>query len=200
MLPSGEGKGGWKAFHTLINNYPFADKPQKLPLPNQDISSPAPRQPYPITSELPQSPVHTTHTMSSLIRLTLFQETFAWSRWIIVQCHSFHDDWHSILRSIPELISEFCSLSPVHAHKALLRCEDGQQAKSLTSVDDWQPIGPCKLRFLPWSTNNMNSNRQVPSYGGWITIRDLPLCLHSHPIHWEQMWSFYRSIKDFIQP
>lgn len=38
---------------------------------------------------------------------------------------------------------------------------------------DWQTYGPHKLRFLKWST----TNRKVPSYGGWIIIRDLPLHL-----------------------
>lgn len=72
-------------------------------------------------------------------------------------------------------LSAFSSVSPIQPDKALLACEDEDQARTLANIQGWYKVGKYQVRFLPWSAENMLGQPKVPSYGGWIKVKNLPL-------------------------
>lgn len=79
------------------------------------------------------------------------------------------------MRAHSENVSYFCFLNPIQTDRILLRCEDAEQAKTLGAIRGWYKVGPFFVKFSPWSTEAYLKNPKVPSYGGWIKIRNLPI-------------------------
>lgn len=36
-------------------------------------------------------------------------------------------------------------------------------------------VGPYMVKFQPWNNEAFHREQQVPSYGGWIKMRNLPM-------------------------
>ncbi|KAA0065895.1 hypothetical protein E5676_scaffold259G00540 [Cucumis melo var. makuwa] len=67
------------------------------------------------------------------------------------------------------------SFSPFHADKAIVTFKDPTQATLLCNNNEWSTIGSFYVRFEKWSFKKHAAPILVPSYGGWVSFRGIPL-------------------------
>ncbi|KAA0067710.1 hypothetical protein E6C27_scaffold352G00160 [Cucumis melo var. makuwa] len=70
--------------------------------------------------------------------------------------------------------TNFC-YKPFHVDKALICFKDIEQANLICKNKGWTIVGRFYVKFEEWNQKDHASPKVVPSYGGWIKVRGVPL-------------------------
>lgn len=175
IVPVGENRKGWKSLITCIQS--LTNQSQRAVIKPQTSADIYRSFSYrdALKKSQEENPVCNQQQTNAVPAPT--QPEFAsifLSSSIIIQRKYFHDSWYDIMRALQQHLSALSSVSPLQPDKALLACED-EQARILANIRGWYKVGKYLVRFYPWSVEAMIGEPKVPSYGGWIKIRNLPL-------------------------
>ncbi|TYK24535.1 hypothetical protein E5676_scaffold266G00770 [Cucumis melo var. makuwa] len=101
--------------------------------------------------------------------------SFEWERTVVLTRRFFHDDWERIVEKLNEQLDTTVRYKPFHADKALIYFKNEEQAKLLCKNKGWTTVGRFYVKFEEWSQKTHASPKVIPSYGGWIKVRGVPL-------------------------
>lgn len=118
-----------------------------------------------------------------------------WEQVIVITKRDFHDDWGRILEILQQQVEEPFIINPFQPDKALLKCPSKELAELLTKNRGWVSFGPIILKVEKWDRMQHSRIMCVPSYGGWIKIRNLPL----HLWHLSLLKAVGDRLGDFIE-
>nr|ADN33672.1 hypothetical protein [Cucumis melo subsp. melo] len=96
-------------------------------------------------------------------------------RTVVLTRRYFHDDWEKIVEKLNEQLDTTVSYKPFHANKALICFKDFEQANLICKNKGWTTVGRFYVKFEEWNQKDHASPKFVPSYGGWIKVRAVPL-------------------------
>ena len=93
--------------------------------------------------------------------------------WVVSKLFEF-DSWVKINEAL-ELFFDSKVINPFFANNALIELERGPLKEFIESPGRWQCFGAFHLKFEKW--NNLIHGRPLylKGYGGWISIKNLPL-------------------------
>lgn len=109
------------------------------------------------------------------------EDHFNWEKMIILTWRCFHDDCVRIIETLREWNDVIDYFHLFHADKAILTIRDTKQACPLCLNDDWVTVGTFTVKFKNWSPQEHAKPKFIPSYGGWLRFRGIPL--HAWNIH-----------------
>lgn len=94
---------------------------------------------------------------------------------VIIYRQCFHDDWFEIIKALRREVCNACSISPIQPDRAILGVTDPDTANTLSNIKGWFKMGKYRVRFEKWSKEEFYKDLMVPSYGGWIKIKNLSI-------------------------
>lgn len=112
---------------------------------------------------------------AAIIREVQMEETFNWDKLIVLSRRCFHDDWIKIMEQLRTSNESIDAFNPFHADKALITVWDTDQASLLCKNRDWVTVGQFTVKFEKWSKKEHSTPKLIPSYGGWLRFRGIPL-------------------------
>ncbi|TYK05762.1 cleavage and polyadenylation specificity factor subunit 1 [Cucumis melo var. makuwa] len=98
-----------------------------------------------------------------------------WNKIVVLTRRYFHDDWEKIVEKLKDQLDHPISYKPFHADKALIFFKDKEQANLICKNKGWTTVGWFYVKFEEWNQKAHASSKVVPSYGGWIKVRGIPL-------------------------
>uniref|UniRef100_A0A9I9DN18 DUF4283 domain-containing protein n=1 Tax=Cucumis melo TaxID=3656 RepID=A0A9I9DN18_CUCME len=203
LVPEGPDKFGWKSFLALITFRLFAptkrirseirkeyvskysnsfssdsDSSRKsYAKALSDSSEEENKKRYKSTSDDSSSRRSTT---TGFKPFTLSGESF--EKTVIVTRRCFHDDWSRIMFSLKRQSEMEFSYKSFQADKAILYLNP-DHAKLLCSnksANGWSTVRNYQVKFESWDTNIHSFHFVIPSYGGWLSFRGIPLHLWNY--------------------
>ncbi|KAA0040719.1 hypothetical protein E5676_scaffold189G00100 [Cucumis melo var. makuwa] len=110
------------------------------------------------------------------------RKTFENGETIIIRRRLFHDDWSCIMFTLKKQTEIEFSYEPFHANKAILTpFEDNANLLcSNKSINGWTTVGNSQVKFERWDTKKHACQTLIPSYGGWVRFRGVPLHLWNY--------------------
>lgn len=98
-----------------------------------------------------------------------------WRHTIVITRRYFHDDWTKIINALKEINDSVASINPFQADKALIYFNSDEQANLFCKNKGWVAIESFYVKFESWDQEAHSFPKLVPSYGGWLRFRGIPL-------------------------
>lgn len=105
--------------------------------------------------------------------LEVFKEDFN-SLWIISKLFVFNE-WKEIAKASEEIFKSKVIINPLFEDKALIKTDNGRLEELIEKQGKWQEYGPFHLLFKKWNRSVHSRPTVLKGYGGWMSIKNLPL-------------------------
>lgn len=103
----------------------------------------------------------------------VFQEDFN-NLWVITRLFVL-DDWNAIRKHLEDLFNVNFTINPLFSNKALIKSEVGRMEEWSDAPGKWQDFGQFHLLIEQWNTFKRSWPEFIRGFGGWLTIKNLPL-------------------------
>lgn len=183
IIPVGENKWGWKKLASLLDNTQHllpntSSTTYKSALTNRIENSTNPTnlpgrtdgQNSHYKQQTSSSRGHPTQNSEVTEELASFNPNLL----VLIFRANFHDKWADIYNALCKFSPSIGSISPIQPDRAILSINSPEQAESFCSSDEWVTIDRFLIRVERWSSLASMDRPVVPSYGGWIKLRNLP--------------------------
>ncbi|KAA0040039.1 hypothetical protein E6C27_scaffold366G00060 [Cucumis melo var. makuwa] len=188
LVPEGAEKSGWAHFVSLLHgkkdpssktNYrTILNTKMRDGFSSSDSGEDTKRRSYAEAVIKGSSSDEESNSRTENIKKTGKSNTtfsFDWERTAVLTRRYFHDDWERIVEKLNEQLDTTVRYKPFHADKALIYFKNEEQAKLLCKNKGWTTVGRFYVKFEEWSQKTHASPKVIPSYGGWIKVRGVPL-------------------------
>uniref|UniRef100_A0A9I9CJ01 DUF4283 domain-containing protein n=1 Tax=Cucumis melo TaxID=3656 RepID=A0A9I9CJ01_CUCME len=188
LVPEGSEKSGWAQFVSLLygkkdsskkTNYrTLLNTKLKDGFSSSESGDDTKRRSYAEAVIKGSSSDEETNSWTTNIKKTGKSNTnfsFEWERTVVLTRRFFHDDWEKIVEKLNEQLDTTVRYKPFHADKALICFKNEEQANLICKNKGWTTVGRFYVKFEEWNQKAHASPKVIPSYGGWIKVRGVPL-------------------------
>ena len=191
LVPEGTDKQGWAQFTDLLTLRKEAAQKRKTTTTTEDrgkkvssfsssSESDSPRRSY--AEVLTNSSSSYSSSPKTLPSGSKKEETPSgafdspnWTKTVVITRRYFHDDWRKILTKLQEQLDFNITYKPFHTEKAAVSIEDKNLVNLLCKNRGWTTVGKYYVKFEAWNIVKHASPKLLPSYGGWVKFKGIPL-------------------------
>ncbi|KAA0044333.1 hypothetical protein E6C27_scaffold46G00570 [Cucumis melo var. makuwa] len=188
LVPEGSKKSGWAQFVSLLygkkdastkaNYKTLLSTKLKDRFSSSESGDDTKRRSYAEAVIKGSSSDEETDSWSTKTKKTgkiLTNFSFEWERTVVLTRRFFHDDWEKIVEKLNEQLDTTVRYKPFHTDKALICFKNVEQANLICKNKGWTTVGRFYVKFEEWNQKAHASPKVIPSYGGWIKVRGVPL-------------------------
>ncbi|KAA0035766.1 hypothetical protein E6C27_scaffold403G00440 [Cucumis melo var. makuwa] len=182
LVPEGEATSGWVFFLSMVNPNVKTEPKARPPLEHfykkgksiasADSDSDSSRK---SCARVVSEGYSSDSTSCSESKNQRSVKTLPLENAVVITRRLFHDDWKVIMNSLKKQTKTSFTYNPFHAEKALIIFSEHQNAKSLCSNTRWTTISKFQVKFEFWSIEKHAGQKLIPSYGGWMSFRGIPI-------------------------
>lgn len=85
------------------------------------------------------------------------------------------NDWNEIARTLKLYLNAEVIINPLFVHKALIKVDQRKLEELMVQPHKWFELGKFHIKFEKWNRFTHSRPSLMKDYGGWISIKNLPL-------------------------